>query len=80
MFNLDEELVDIDDTDNTMKKEETQKDDVLLSTSLNKSISEIDQRFSWIKKKKKTSKYLVNDFDIKSDLPTTISEDDNEHC
>lgn len=50
--------------DNSDKKVKNQ--DHLISSSLKKSISEIDQKFSWIKKKRNTNKYLTQDFDIKS--------------
>lgn len=90
MFNLDEELSDIDnrkhdslsitnDSDLQNSEASTQKNNELLSTSLKESISKIDQRFSWVKKKKKISKYLAHDFDIKSELPKDTVEE-NEHC
>lgn len=81
MFNLDEEFSDTEenveeeivekDTEQKEDEEEkgtTKKDDALLSASFKKSVSEIDQKFSWIKKKRNTSKYLAKDFDIKTDL------------
>lgn len=77
MFHLDEEFSDEEEKELEEGKEESEetpeqsndhKDSGLLSTSLKKSISEIDQKFSWIKKKRNTSKYLAQDFDIKADL------------
>lgn len=88
MFNLDEEFSDeeekeeIDSTDKQEESSEEQKDvkndkDILLSSSLQKSISEIDQKFSWIKKKRNTSKYIRKDFDLKKDV-TTATASNNE--
>ncbi|RCH87599.1 hypothetical protein CU098_007969 [Rhizopus stolonifer] len=79
MFNLDEELSEAEEEveaeEEEKEKDEEEKEDSLdkkenplLSASLKKSISEIDQKFSWIKKKRNTGKYLAQDFDIKSDF------------
>lgn len=75
MFNLDEELSEEENDDDLNDKIESsvndmnnQNNDLLLSSSLKKSISEIDQRFSWAKKKKNTNKYMSKDFDIKTEL------------
>ncbi len=78
MFNLDEEFSDEeekekaneeDEGDEENKEDEVDnKEDQLISSSFKKSVSEIDQRFSWIKKKRNTNKYLTQDFDIKSDF------------
>jgi hypothetical protein len=80
MFHLDEEFSDEEEREeeketekeNAEEEEET-KDNGLLSASLKKSISEIDQKFSWIKKKRNTNKYLTQDFDIKADLKGSSS-------
>lgn len=52
--------------------------DLPLSASLKKSISDIDQQFAWIKKKRNTKKYLAQDFDIKSEFKRTNSNDNDE--
>ncbi|KAL9549762.1 hypothetical protein MBANPS3_005050 [Mucor bainieri] len=52
--------------------------DLPLSASLKKSISDIDQQFSWIKKKRNTKKYLAQDFDIKSEFRRSNSNDHDE--
>ncbi|CAO0796855.1 unnamed protein product [Mucor circinelloides] len=52
--------------------------DLPLSASLKKSISDIDQQFSWIKKKRNTKKYLAQDFDIKSELRRNNSNNHDE--
>lgn len=53
--------------------------DLLLSASLKKSISDIDQKFSWIKKKRNTSKYLAQDFDLKTDLKRENGQSEDDH-
>lgn len=76
MFNLDEEFSDeekdigkVDESKENSDNEETEDNENReVSSSLKKSISEIDQKFSWIKKKRNTSKYLTQDFDIKSEF------------
>ncbi|CAO3606989.1 unnamed protein product [Mucor hiemalis] len=76
MFNLDEEFSDeekdigkVDESKENSDNEETEENENReVSSSLKKSISEIDQKFSWIKKKRNTSKYLTQDFDIKSEF------------
>ncbi|EPB82280.1 hypothetical protein HMPREF1544_11001 [Mucor circinelloides 1006PhL] len=52
--------------------------DLPLSASIKKSISDIDQQFSWIKKKRNTKKYLAQDFDIKSELRRNNSNNHDE--
>lgn len=52
--------------------------DLPLSASLKQSISDIDQQFSWIKKKRNTKKYLAQDFDIKSELRRNNSNNHDE--
>jgi hypothetical protein len=89
MFHLDEELSEEEKDQDDLNQEiettsndvDTQKHDLLLSSSLKKSISEIDQRFSWVKKKKNSNKYLSNDFDIKAELTkdTTTSENKRKY-
>lgn len=76
MFHLDEEFSEEEKDSNV--DENKQNNDLLLSSSLKKSISEIDQRFSWAKKKKNTSKYIAKDFDIKADLTKDTLPDNNE--
>lgn len=49
--------------------------DLPLSASLKKSISDIDQQFAWVKKKRNTKKYLVQDFDIKNEFRRNASVD-----
>lgn len=58
-------------------QEQTQSSskDLPLSASLKKSISDIDQQFFWIKKKRNTKKYLAQDFDIKSEFRRSNSND-----
>ncbi|KAI8067353.1 hypothetical protein BDF21DRAFT_426469 [Thamnidium elegans] len=94
MFNLDEELseeekedesVDEDKNEEKEEKEEKEvkeevanKNDLLLSSSLQKSISEIDQKFSWIKKKRNTNKYMRKDFDLKTDVKKGTNSNNSE--
>ncbi|OBZ88632.1 hypothetical protein A0J61_03320 [Choanephora cucurbitarum] len=80
MFHLDEELSDKEEENKDDEEEEPEEEEgdehtkaadrssqPLLSASLKKSISEIDQRFQWVKKKRNTGKYLARDFDLKTD-------------
>ncbi|KAI7899892.1 uncharacterized protein BX663DRAFT_519841 [Cokeromyces recurvatus] len=83
IFNLDEEFSEEEEneaTDNEEEEEELNKEEVgenhlPLSTSLKKSISQIDKKFSWIKKKRNTNKYLPQDFDIKNNSKKETSND-----
>ncbi|GAN01724.1 hypothetical protein MAM1_0011c01159 [Mucor ambiguus] len=71
---------DLDDN-NGADQEQTQvssSKDLPLSASLRKSISDIDQQFSWIKKKRNTNKYLAQDFDIKSEFRRNNSNGHDE--
>lgn len=63
-------------SDADQEKAQGSSKDLPLSASLKKSISDIDQQFSWIKKKRNTKKYLTQDFDIKSEFKRNNS---NEH-
>ncbi|KAG1200873.1 hypothetical protein G6F35_012338 [Rhizopus arrhizus] len=47
-----------------------------LSASFKKSVFEIDKKYPWIKKKRDTSKYLEQDFDIKKITKDNKNEDD----
>lgn len=79
----EEENEDHEEEEIVNEQASSKSNDLLLSASLKKSISDIDQKFSWIKKKRNTSKYLAQDFDLKNDLKNDTnanynqSEDDN---
>ncbi|KAI7889440.1 uncharacterized protein EV154DRAFT_514666 [Mucor mucedo] len=79
----EEEKEEIEEEKDVDEEASSKSNDLLLSTSLKKSISDIDQKFSWIKKKRNTSKYLTQDFDLKTDLKKDTgtnhsqSEDEN---
>ncbi|KAK4514975.1 uncharacterized protein ATC70_002582 [Mucor velutinosus] len=70
---------DLDNKEDTDQEQtQTSSKDLPLSASLKKSISNIDQQFSWIKKKRNTNKYLAQDFDIKGEFRRNNSNDHDE--
>ncbi|KAI9481546.1 MAG: hypothetical protein EXX96DRAFT_217653 [Benjaminiella poitrasii] len=89
IFNLDEEFSDEEDKES--KNDDDEKEDdldyaedgerennqLLISASLKNSISQIDRKFSWIKKKRNTSKYIPHDFDIKSNFKREDANSNN---
>ncbi|CEP15527.1 hypothetical protein [Parasitella parasitica] len=94
MFNLDEEFSDEEKASETneatlddklddnqhIDQEQVQgsSKEIPLSTSLKKSVSNIDDQMAWIKKKRNTRKYLAQDFDIKSEFKRTFANNNNE--
>lgn len=84
MFYLDEEIPEDEEekeenshqnTGNITDKSKDVDEQSLLSASFRKSVSEIDQKYPWIKKKTNTSKYL-QDFDIKKDIKNNNEEEE----
>ncbi|KAG1173383.1 hypothetical protein G6F70_005450 [Rhizopus microsporus] len=84
MFYLDEEIPEDEEekeenshqnTGNITDKSKDVDEQSLLSASFRKSVSEIDQKYPWIKKKNNTSKYL-QDFDIKKDVKNNNEEEE----
>lgn len=75
----EEDKDDLDGSEN-IDQDQTQgsSKDLPLSASLKKSISDIDQQFAWVKKKRNTKKYLAQDFDIKSEFKRIDSNDNDE--
>ncbi|KAI8382987.1 hypothetical protein BD560DRAFT_444100 [Blakeslea trispora] len=94
MFHLDEELSEKEDDEQEEEEQEEEEGEdrqeekatsadrttgqPLISASLKKSISEIDQRFQWIKKKRNTTKYLARDFDLKTDRSDPQEEEEEK--
>lgn len=77
MFFLDEEMSEDDERANSNheqdkyteeKEEDIEKNTNPISASFRQSVFEIDKKYPWIKKKRDTSKYLAQDFDIKKSL------------
>ncbi|ORE01115.1 hypothetical protein BCV72DRAFT_253282 [Rhizopus microsporus var. microsporus] len=84
MFYLDEEIPEDEeekeenshqDAGNITEESKDDDEQSLLSASFRKSVSEIDQKYPWIKKKNNTSKYL-QDFDIKKDVKNNNEEEE----
>ena len=74
MFNLDEEFSDeepekseVDEGDEEELTESNEKEtkDQKVSSSIKEAIPEMNEKLSWIRKKRNTNKYLAEDFDIK---------------
>ncbi|KAI9263998.1 hypothetical protein EDC94DRAFT_77597 [Helicostylum pulchrum] len=74
----EEEEKEEEEKEEEEKQKIVNKKDLLLSSSLQKSISEIDQKFSWIKKKRNTSKYMRKDFDLKTDVKKGTDSNNSE--